>query len=134
MPKANRYKSPYQEPQEDAIPAERRRTGSSRPRFRLPFRVPNQGRMFRVLEGNLVFVIFLAVLGVGYIWNAHYSVRQAHLEAGLKEELKEMKSAYTALNAELSVARQQTSILATADSLGLHIPAEPPYRLQGRQR
>jgi hypothetical protein len=90
--------------------------------------------VFKVLESNLLFVVFLAVLGLGYIWNAHQSAREARTELALKEELKELKSAYTALNAELSVARQQTSILATADSLGLRIPPEPPYRLPSRQR
>jgi hypothetical protein len=82
-----------------------------------------------VLEKNLAFAGFLTLLGVLYIWNTHQAAEKARTETSLRNELRDLKSEYLTLNARISVARQQTSILQMADSLGLHVPAEPPYLL-----
>jgi Bacteriodetes cell division protein (FtsL-like) len=134
--RSNRFKSPYQAPQPPPsngvglrgllrrvwAPLSGRGKGVSAPRQ----------SFWRRLERNFGFAVLLALLAGLYIWNAHRAEKQARAEARLRDEIKELRSDYMTRNARISVARQQTSIRERADSLGLIVPEQPPFRLNRR--
>lgn len=86
--------------------------------------------IFSFVEKRLFFSLFLTAIGLFYIWNAHYAEKQARYAEGLRQELKELKSEYMTLNAELSVSRTQSQIANIVDSLGLKSLTEPPFKLE----
>lgn len=111
----------------------RRRIGKKR-RVRLPMerllsKLPNGNGFIRLMESNFTFAIFIAIIGLLYIWNAHYAEKLAREEGELKTEIKELRSEYMTLNARLSVARQQTSLEEVVDSLGLEPLKQPPFKI-----
>ncbi|MBX3101152.1 MAG: hypothetical protein KF690_01450 [Bacteroidetes bacterium] len=83
-----------------------------------------------VLERNLVFAAFLTLMGIIYIWNTHRAERHARQADALSQQVRELESEYNTLNANLAKNRRQSAILEMADSLGLHVPAVPPIKLE----
>lgn len=77
----------------------------------------------------LRFVIFLVVIGLVYIWNAHMAEKQVRKKDDLNREIRELKSEYTTLNADMSFGTRQSEIAEIVDTLGLSILVDAPYAL-----
>lgn len=86
-------------------------------------------RLKALLDSNLSFAAFCAALLILFIWNSHVAEKKARLADSYRLEIKELKSEYMTLSARLSTRRQQSEISRFADSLGLRLPDEPPYKL-----
>ena len=84
---------------------------------------------FRLLQANLIYVIFLVSIGLLYIWNSHFAEKQVRKAEQLQRELRDLKSEYMTLNAQLSNARQQSEIAKRVSSMGLEELKAPPYKL-----
>lgn len=86
-------------------------------------------RLLALLDSNLTFATFVAAVLILFIWNSHLAEKKARHADALRLEIKELKSEYMTLGARLSTRRQQSEISRHADSLGLRLPDEPPYKL-----
>ncbi len=87
------------------------------------------GKALLWFQRNLAFSLFLTALGLFYVWNAHDVQRRARYVDELQEELKEYKSEYMTVNAELSVRRKQSNVRTVVDSIGLKPLSAPPFKL-----
>ena len=86
-------------------------------------------RLKSLLDSNLTFSAFCTVLLIVFIWNSHVAESKARKADSYRLEIKELKSEHMTLSARLSTRRQQSEISRFADSLGLRLPDEPPYKL-----
>ncbi|MCS7085392.1 MAG: FtsL-like putative cell division protein [Bacteroidia bacterium] len=87
------------------------------------------GKALLWFDRNRTFSIFLAALALLYVWNAHDVRRRARRIEEVQERLKEYKSEYMTLNAELSVRKKQSSVRTVVDSIGLKPLTAPPFKL-----
>lgn len=84
---------------------------------------------FRLLQANITYVMFLVVIGLLYIWNSHFAEKQVRKAEYLQRELRDLKSEYMTLNAQLSKARQQSEIAKRVVPMGLEELKTPPFKL-----
>ncbi|HEY0055788.1 MAG TPA: FtsL-like putative cell division protein [Pedobacter sp.] len=75
------------------------------------------------------FVIFLAMLGMIYIANRHFTEKSIREIDKLNKEVKELSWDYKTLKAELMQKSTQTEVAKQVDTLGLKEPVEPPMKL-----
>ncbi len=75
------------------------------------------------------FVIFLAMLGMIYIANRHFTEKSIRQIDKLNKEVKELSWDYKTLKAELMQKSTQTEVAKQVDTLGLKEPIEPPMKL-----
>ena len=90
---------------------------------------PRTPLFLRKADKYLKFVVFLVVVGLVYIWNAHMAEKQVRRKDQLNREIRELKSEYSTLNADMSFGTRQTEIAGRVDTLGLTILVEPPFDL-----
>lgn len=89
-----------------------------------------QNGLLGLVERNFRFTLFLTAVGMFYIWNSHQAHKQAMRATRLEREIKELKSEYHTLSAQLSTARQQSQIgPRVLDSLDLRPSEKPPFKL-----
>ncbi|RMG19701.1 MAG: hypothetical protein D6730_21060 [Bacteroidetes bacterium] len=88
-----------------------------------------KGLKAHLVDDYLRFVLFLALIGMVYIWNSHYAERQMKEMSVLKKEVKSLKSKYLEKRSMLSAGTQFTQIKHKADSLGLRKYREPAFKL-----
>ena len=86
-------------------------------------------RALELLDSNMTFAAFVAVILLIFNWNSHLAEKKARSANALRQEIKELKSEFMTLNARLSTNRQQSEITRSADTLGLSLPEQPPYKL-----
>jgi len=78
----------------------------------------------------LPFVLFLAMLGMVYIWNMHQAENNIRDIDKLGKEVKELSALYKSAKAELAYKSTLSQVSAQADSLiGLKEPVEPPHKI-----
>jgi hypothetical protein len=87
----------------------------------------------QTIEKNYVFALYITFIGLVYIFNSLHAERQAATVDRLIKENKELKSEYMTLNAKLSLRHRQSEVLGAADSVGLHLLNEPPFKLTGKK-
>lgn len=75
------------------------------------------------------FVIFLAMLGMIYIANRHFSEKTIREIDKLSKEVKELSWDFKALKADLMLRSTQTEVAKQADTLGLREQVEPPKKI-----
>ncbi|MFN0202579.1 MAG: FtsL-like putative cell division protein [Bacteroidia bacterium] len=81
------------------------------------------------VDDFLRFVLFLAAIGLFYIWNTHYANKQVREKDALEKQIKDLKAEYLTRKATLSAGTRYTQLVTQFDSLGLHHLGEPPYKL-----
>ncbi|MCS6904862.1 MAG: FtsL-like putative cell division protein [Bacteroidia bacterium] len=97
---------------------------------RLMIEIISGGPLFRkIVKNNIIFAIFLTLIGLLYIRNSHFAAQQADKAQKLQRELKELKAEYLTLSAELSRLKRQSMVMQRVDSLGLKPLRQPPYYL-----
>ncbi len=84
---------------------------------------------WEIIEKNLLFALFLTGIGLLYIWNTHRAERIARYSDQLQREIRELKSEYMTLHAQMSLNRRQTDMMRIIDSLKLKPMEQPPFRL-----
>ncbi len=89
----------------------------------------DQNALLQLLQQNLRFTLFLVAIALLYIWNSHQAERQARKADRLLRELRELRTEYMTLGAQLSTSRQQSNIALVVDSMGLKPSKQPPYKL-----
>lgn len=75
------------------------------------------------------FVLFLAFIGVAYIWNSHLADRQVRRQEALDVKVKDLKSNYLMRQAVLLSGTRFSEIEKSADTLGLNAMDKPAYQL-----
>ncbi len=90
---------------------------------------PGKGLSTKKVDRYLRLVIFLALIGLVYIANAHYAEKQVQKREALKQEVKRLKDRYYMKEADLHAGVRYSELVKLTDSLGLKKLTEPPYRL-----
>lgn len=88
-----------------------------------------KGLSLRKVDDYLRFVVFLALIGMAYIWNTHYAEKQMRLATELEREVKDLKSKALMKESMLSAGTRFSEIRDKVDSLGLYKLNEPAYKL-----
>lgn len=88
-----------------------------------------KGLKIKQIDDYLRFALFLAVIGMFYIWNSHYAVKQVRKMEVLQKEAKNLKSKYFMKQSTLSAKMSLSEIDDLVDSIGLRRPKEPVYKL-----
>lgn len=89
----------------------------------------SKGLKIRQIDDYLRFALFLAVIGMFYIWNSHYAVKQVRKMEVLQKEAKSLKSKYLMKQSTLSAVMSLAEINEMVDSVGLVRSKEPLYKL-----
>lgn len=100
------------------------------------------GRTIRsILDGSILtkehavrllpFILFLALLFVGYIANSYYADKITRRTDRIHKELKELEFEYITSKSELMQRSQQSEVARMLDSLGTGVSEslEPPYKI-----
>ncbi|PST81891.1 hypothetical protein C7T94_16965 [Pedobacter yulinensis] len=77
----------------------------------------------------LPFLIFLAFIGMIYIANSHFAVRNIRNIDKLGKEVKELSWEYKSLKADLMFKSKLTEVAKTVDTLGIKELVEPPKKI-----
>ncbi|MDF3076849.1 MAG: hypothetical protein K0S09_738 [Sphingobacteriaceae bacterium] len=77
----------------------------------------------------LPFVLFVAFLGMVYIGNQNFAVKNIRDIDKVSKEVKELGWDFKTLKADLMLKSTQTEVAKQVDTLGLHEPIEPPKKL-----
>lgn len=83
----------------------------------------------RRVDDYLKFVVFVTVIGVFYIANAHFAEQQIKNREKLKTEVKALKAEYMMRKADLASVTRYTNLVVNMDSIGLQRLKEAPYKL-----
>jgi len=83
----------------------------------------------RKVDGYLRFLLFLTAIGMGYIWNTHYAVRQVRKLESLKAEVKDLKSKYLMRESSLRAGMRMAEVAQYVDTMGLRPLSQPPYKI-----
>lgn len=78
---------------------------------------------------NLVFVLFLGLVAMIYIANAHYAQRTVRDIKILQEELKEKRRIHNALNAEVMHKSKKAEIAGAVEHLGIKPSNQAPKKI-----
>jgi len=90
---------------------------------------PAKGLSAKKVDRYLRLVVFLAIIGLAYIANAHYAERQVQKREALKKEVKRLKDRYYMKEADLDAGVRYSELVKMTDSLGLKKLKKPPFRL-----
>ena len=88
-----------------------------------------KGLSVKKVDSVMRFMIFLAVIGLFYVWNGHYAEQQIKELEAVRKELKQVKSEYLLRQSTLSAATRFSEVKSMADTLGLRPLTEPPMRV-----
>lgn len=125
---SNRVKQPQKERAPKRPSAFKRAVGGLFASLNLPVGGLRLG-FVDITQRNLRFLAFLTLVGLAYIWNSHRAERLAREATNLQNEMRELKTEYMTLSADLSTRRQQSQVAQVVDSLRLEPPSKPPYIL-----
>lgn len=82
------------------------------------------------VDRYLRFTLFLVAIALVYIWNSHRAEKQVRMVQSLENEVRELKSDYSNLGAELSYSTRRSVLEERVDSLQLVKMDKPPYLLK----
>lgn len=92
-------------------------------------RKSSKGLKVAKVDEYMRFVLFLALIGMVYIWNSHLAEKQVKEMTQLEAEVKTLKSQYLEKAANLSAGTQFATIKDKVDSLGLYKYKDVVYQL-----
>lgn len=101
----------------------------SNPRKNIVGNKANGRFSLRKVDGYLRFILFIVLIGMGYIWNAHNAEVQVKRKDKLREEVKKLKAEYIIRRSDLSAATRYTNMTVNIDSLRLRRLKTPPFKL-----
>ena len=77
----------------------------------------------------LPFVLFLFLLGMTYIANAHYANKVVVKSARLVTRIKELRSEYISIKKDLMSNSKQTEVFKRLDGTGMKPIGSPPVKI-----
>ncbi|TBO42162.1 FtsL-like putative cell division protein [Pedobacter kyonggii] len=77
----------------------------------------------------LPYLCFLALLGMIYIANSHFAVKNVRRIDKLNKEVKELRWEYKSLKADLMFKSKLTEVAKKVDTLGIKELIEPPKKI-----
>lgn len=83
----------------------------------------------QVLVKNYPYVLFVIALGIFYIGNSHFAVKNLKAIATLEVELKGLSTEYKVYKADLADRSRQSKVSAALDSTGLKDLVTPPEKI-----
>ena len=89
-----------------------------------------KGLSARKVDDYLRFMLFLAVIGMAYIWNGHYAERQVKLMEVYQKDVKSLKSRYLLKESTLGAGTRLSEVQSMVDTLGLRPMKEPPFKIE----
>ena len=101
----------------------KKRSPKKRFNFRLPVSIHN-------VHDYLRFFLFLVLIGLVYIWNAHLAEKQVIKEANLKKEISELRLEYISLQSTISAEKRYFTVAERVKELGLKPLDKAPYKLE----
>ncbi|MBI4931266.1 MAG: hypothetical protein HY841_10925 [Bacteroidetes bacterium] len=123
----------FKEPQEEPIPTKVGTRASSKK----PSKIARS--FLNIFSGNflskdnvihqLPFIIFLTLIGVGYIANGYYAEKSVREISQINAELKELKSEYITTKSELMFMSNQSEVAHASAPLGLKESTVPPKKI-----
>jgi hypothetical protein len=78
---------------------------------------------------QLPFIMFLTLMGLGYIANGYYAEKSYREISRVNSKLKELKSEYIIIKSELMYVSKQSEIARSVVSLGLKESTVPPKKI-----
>ena len=78
---------------------------------------------------QLPFILFLTVVGLGYIANGYYAEKSVREISHINTELKELKSEYIISKSELMFMSNQTEVAHAVAPFGLKESVVPPKKI-----
>ena len=94
---------------------------------------PKRGLSIRRVDDYLRFVVFLALIGVVYIWNSYYAERQIKEMDALEHSVQNLKARYLLKQSTHSAGTRLTRVESLVDTIGLRKMNQPAFRLvQGK--
>ena len=88
-----------------------------------------KGLSLRLVDDYLKFVLFLALIGLAYVWNSHQAEKKIKLESALETQVESLKARYLLKQSTLSAGTRLSEIRAVVDTLGLRPQNEPVFKL-----
>ncbi len=84
------------------------------------------------IQGNLHFVVFLAVLGILYIANGYHVERLYKRKVNLEKEVGNLRAESISTSAELVFKRKQSEVIKRMEREGLELEPStiPPIKLK----
>ncbi len=90
---------------------------------------PKKGISVKKVDRYLRFLVFLTLIGMFYIWNTHYAVKQVRKMEALQLQVKDLKSKYLMRESSLRAGTRLSEIVQAVDTLGLRPLDQPAYKL-----
>jgi len=78
---------------------------------------------------HLPFLLFLTLLALTYIGNAHYAERTLRESEKLKKNLKELRSAHITAKFDLMFKSRQSEVAKAVEEMGLKESITPPQKI-----
>lgn len=78
---------------------------------------------------QLPFLLFLTIVGLGYIANGYYAEKSVREISRINTELKELKSEYIIAKSELVFMSKQSEVARAVIPLGLKESTVPPKKI-----
>jgi len=97
---------------------------------------PGVANLFQTkwINANLVFFLYVALLGVLYIAYGHWTDKTNRSISGVQIELKDLQYQYKTVKSEVMKKSEEGEVVKAVSPLGLHISNEVPKRLQITQK
>lgn len=81
----------------------------------------------KIKKEDILFIMFLSVLGVLNIANVHYATKTISRVEKLSDEVKELQFEYKSLNSEVMFRSKQSEVAKALEPFGLKELKSPPY-------
>lgn len=78
---------------------------------------------------QIPFALFIVLLLLIHIWNAHNVEKIIRRTDSLNREIKELRSEYISILSELMSESKQSTVAAKLDTLGIKELTTPPYKI-----
>lgn len=78
---------------------------------------------------QLPFILFLTIIGLGYIANGYYAEKSVRDISRLNNELKELKSEFITNKSELMFMSNQSEVARASAVIGLKESVTPPKKI-----
>ena len=78
---------------------------------------------------HLPFILFLTLMGLGYIANGYYAEKSVREISRITAELKELKSEYITAKSELMFMSNQSEVARAVSPFGLKESTVPPKKI-----
>jgi hypothetical protein len=85
---------------------------------------------YKMITGNLPFILFLAVVALVYIANNHLAEKKIIRINRLSRQIKELKWEYLSVKSDLMFRSKLSEVSKAVEPLGLKELSTPPQRIE----